>query len=117
MTLLKDLLALRDTQPVAAKLNEVRRRGNDMDGLLDAWMDANKAYSWEGSRGVRNLTKFVHDLDSEYSDLDSFFSDNSGAIEAVLEWIREIGVPDWTKSLEQKYGDGGEPDGDNDKDD
>lgn len=123
MTLLKDLLALRDPQPVAEeKLDEVRRRGNDMDGprgndmdnLMDTWIDANKAYSWEGRRGVQNLTKLVHDLSSDYSDLDYFFTDNSGAIEAVLEWIRDRGGREWKDALEAKYGDQDEDGGDKD---
>ena len=47
-------------------------------------------YSFEGSRGVSNLEKLIRVLG--YRDLHEFFSDNSGAIEGVVEWIKE-----WTE--------------------
>ena len=122
MTLLKDLLDLHETlpkeQPDLETLKEVRRSSssNDMHRLLDKWIDQEKAYSWEGSRGVRTLTKLVKVLDSEYRDLDLFFSDNSGAIEAVLNWIMERSTGEWVSNLKDSVG-GDEDDEEEDDED
>ena len=62
----------------------------DADELFDKFIDANRMYSFEGSRGVSNLEKLIRVLG--YRDLHEFFSDNSGAIEGVVEWIKE-----WTE--------------------
>ena len=116
MTLLKDLLALREVpaEPETPELKiQEARSGRDLHELIDKWVDANKAYSWEGSRGIRNLVKLVSTLDSNYRDLDDFFTDNPGAIEAVLEWIQTRNVPEWKESLEEATG-GDEDDEDND---
>jgi hypothetical protein len=110
MTLLKDLLALRE--PAKEPLEEARQ-GGDMHGLIDKWMDMNKAYSWEGSRGMRNFRKLVADLG--YRDVDEFFEDNSGAFEALLSWIQKSHVPEWAEKLRDVVG-GDDDDDDDDED-
>jgi hypothetical protein len=62
----------------------------DADELFDKFIDANRMYSFEGSRGVSNLEKLIRVLG--YRDLREFFYDNSGAIERVVDWIKE-----WTE--------------------
>lgn len=65
-------------------------------------------YSMEGSRGVRNLLKLVKILDTQYRDFDSFFEDNSGAIEAVVEWIKDRNVREWSENVKSVLHDNGE---------
>lgn len=54
--------------------------------LLDWYKTTNRMYSWEGSSGVRKFTEMVKSLG--YRDLDDFLSDNSGALDAMEEFIR-----------------------------
>jgi hypothetical protein len=74
---------------------------HDMDAtdLIEKWQKKNHAYHLEGDRGVRNLEQLVEVLDNNYSSLDYFLADNSGCMEAMLEWITE-----WVdRSDEWKY--------------
>ena len=113
MTLLKDLLALRQeetaTETTAPIVQEAK--GASMDVLLDRWMDAERAYSWEGQRGIGNLTKLVKVFG--YDSLSGFMEDNSGCLEAMLEWIKSARVPEWKEKLEDMVGESD----DNDEDD
>jgi len=61
----------------------------------------------EGEAGVRNLENMLEAMGygqgfMRNRALEEFFSDNSGAIEAVLMWIEnEVeGVPEWEEGLE-----------------
>lgn len=60
---------------------------SDLDGqdLIDRWIDQNKAYTFEGTRGVANFTKLVRDLG--YDGIDEFFGDNSGACDKIIEFV------------------------------
>lgn len=69
----------------------------DLSDAVDMWIDANKAYSFEGQKGVSHLTDLVKQLG--YSNLDEFLSDNSGCLEAMVEWIRDQNVPEWIEYL------------------
>ena len=67
---------------------------------LDRMLDAEKIRRFEGEEGVRNLARVSHCLgylDSThfgqfqgacYGDLIQFLADNPGAVEAVLDFIR-----------------------------
>lgn len=75
---------------------------NNLQAEIDNWIDANNAFSFEGQRGVLNLEKLVRDLDpSNYGSLREFFMDNSGAVEAVIQWIASRNSPEWKESLAQ----------------
>lgn len=119
--LLKDLLAmraehgLRDSQLPHIEVEHLEadepdnvehiteaRRGGDMSELIEKWCDQNQAYSWEGSRGIRNFTKLVGVLG--YRSLDDFLSDNSGAMEAMVEWIGGTRMPEWTDKMKDEVG-------------
>lgn len=80
---------------------------------VERFLDEEKLYNFEGRRGVVNLCKLVAALgykDPMYfgqlecgatlGDLIEFFQDNSGAIEAVVEWIKERNVDEWQAELE-----------------
>lgn len=61
--------------------------------MIDQFIEQEEMYSFEGSRGVRNLQKLVRALDHNYHDINAFLDDNSGAIEAIVEWIRNGHLP------------------------
>ena len=68
--------------------------------LMDRYIDQNQLHCFEGDRGVRNLTKLVNDLG--YPSLEEFLADNSGAIEAVIEFVTDCGAFD--EKLEEIVG-------------
>lgn len=81
-----------------------------MQRLIEAFMEQEKMYNMEGRRGVENLCKLVSVLGykdpqcygqlangAALGDLVNFLEDNSGAIEAIVNWISER--PDWKASI------------------
>lgn len=68
-----------------------------LSGLIEKWMDANDVYNFEGPRGERNFTKLVNALG--YKSTDDFFGDNSGAYEALINWIGSQRSDEWAESL------------------
>lgn len=74
--------------------------------LLEEFRNQEKIFCLEGGRGVAGLEKICEaigyrDQPFRYgSPLESFLSDNSGAIEVLLEWIAEQDTEDWRDSLE-----------------
>lgn len=86
--------------------------------LLDDHIQAEKIWCVEGTTGVKNLCRIVRALGYKnfqnfgqfdgacYGDLIDFLEDNSGAVEAILEWIKEFGGnDDWEESLRQRLED------------
>ena len=72
----------------------------DQIELFDKYVDQNHMWSWEGLRGVRLLTQVVNEV-CGYTSMDSFLEDNPGAMEAVVNWIREANCLEWRQNLEQ----------------
>lgn len=86
--------------------------------LLDDHIQEERLWLTEGTPGVKNLCKLVRALGYKnfqnfgqfegacYGDLIDFLEDNSGAVEAIVEWIKENGGDDdWEESLRQKLED------------
>ena len=71
--------------------------------LFDTYLDQNRMWHFEGYRGVQNLTKIVQDVCGygAHKTLEGFLEDNPGAIEAVVNWIREANVLEWRQNLEE----------------
>lgn len=79
----------------------------DFCELHDEWTDEHSTYSNEGARGVDNLRKLVQAIGyrgrynyGNNEDIIEFLTDNSGAVEAIREWIVEQNLPKWCESLE-----------------
>jgi len=78
----------------------------DLIEVINEWQDENQAHHFEGCTGVRKLEKLCKDLGydkgeffgSEVSLL-NFLADNSGAIEALVNWIGEQDIEDWKENL------------------
>ena len=70
---------------------------DDMDSPVDRWLEEHKFYSFEGERGLERLNEFCSALGYKESGfkfgspLEEFLQDNPGAIEALLDWVREQG--------------------------
>ena len=64
---------------------------NKLSNTLDQYMDQEDLWSLEGERGVRNLKNVLTTIgyDGYGGVLDNFLADNSGCIEAIIEWIKE----------------------------
>ena len=79
-----------------------------MQELLQRYLDTNKMYSFEGPRGVKNMEKVMEDVCGYNPDhcsvSEEFFTDNPGAIEAVVEWIGKQRNADWKDNLESHVG-------------
>lgn len=78
---------------------------NDFDTQLDKFIDQNRMYSWEGSKGVHNLEYLVKAIGykDNYGDaIHNFLYDNPGAIEAIVEWIRNCRCTDWAEMLAEE---------------
>ena len=62
-------------------------------------------FSSEGERGVRDLHRLVEDMgypghDYAYgTPIEVFLIDNPGAIEAIVEWIKEQNFSEWKENL------------------
>jgi hypothetical protein len=70
----------------------------ELGELIDQFIDQEKIYQLEGQRGVSNMERITQALG--YDNFDEFLSDNSGAIEAIQEWISRQDVPEWRESVQ-----------------
>ena len=73
-----------------------------VDELLDTYMDECVVnFNTEGEDGVDSLQDLFTVLNSQYESIGDFLSDNPGAQEAILDWIRKQ-IPkdkEWQKAL------------------
>jgi len=81
---------------------------------VDLYTEQEGITTTEGTRGVKNLCKLVHALGyvdkmyfgqfegASYGDLINFLEDNPGAIQSIVEWIRNSSVDEWKECLESE---------------
>lgn len=80
----------------------------DMHDLLEAYQNQNGMHSFEGDSGLDKLTKLLRALgyrghSFKYgTPIEAFLSDNSGAVEAILNWIAERNETEWCEALESE---------------
>lgn len=72
--------------------------------LIVDWQDENRVHNFEGSSGIERfekLLKVIGYADGNFFNdvLRNFLSDNSGAIEAIIEWIGAREVDEWADAL------------------
>ena len=72
----------------------------DQIELFDTYLEQNRMWHFEGASGVRNLEKVVRNV-CGYNHLQYFLEDNPGAVEAVVNWIREANCLEWRQNLEE----------------
>jgi hypothetical protein len=81
---------------------------SDLGDLVEEFQDHEGIYSFEGERGIANLEKLVAALGYrshgfKYGTLvEVFLADNSAAIEAIVEWIKEQHSEEWKDALESE---------------
>lgn len=81
-------------------------------GSLQRYMDQEDMHRLEGRKGLENLCKLARALgykdpqyfgtltsDAAVGDLINFLEDNSGAIEAIIEWIAKQHSPEMIEAL------------------
>jgi hypothetical protein len=86
----------------------------ELESLVERFLEQESMHCMEGERGVKNLARLVNALGySDFNkygqmaggacmgDIFAFLSDNSGAIEAILEWIKTRNSPEWEEALQQ----------------
>lgn len=79
---------------------------------IEKFIDAENLYATEGRRGLTNLCTIVRAIgyhDTQYfgqlsprasiGDLVEFLEDNSGAVEALMNWIVSRDVPEWEEAV------------------
>jgi len=115
MSILQQLLALKQEQAEQISEDELLQERSDLMSLIEKWQDRNKSYSFEGHRGVQRFVELLRVMGG-YRDLDDFFADNSGAVEAVLQWAADRNVDEWEENLKSELGDDGDDDEDHDGD-
>lgn len=87
----------------------------DLSEAIEKYRDQQEMYSNEGRRGVENLCKLARVIgykDNQYfgqlsngssiGDLIEFLEDNSGAIDAVIEWMGTINAPEWKEAIKEE---------------
>lgn len=65
---------------------------------FDQFLDASKFYNFEGLRGVNNFETVVEFI-CGYQTIHEFLEDNPGAIDAMVDWIRNRKCPEWEDKL------------------
>jgi len=71
----------------------------NLENLIEDWCEQNKAWHFEGERGLKQLEKLFKALDSNYKSIEDFLYDNPGAMEAIVEWVRSINLREWKEAL------------------
>lgn len=98
MQLLKDLLSVSTVKQQTDQKEIIEAKASDFGEMLQTYMDQQKMYNFEGSRGVRNLKEITRAIG--YSSLDAFLEDNSGAIEAIVNWLTDLNIPEFAEKIE-----------------
>lgn len=93
----------------------------ELGDLLDEMIDL-KRLRFEGETGLKNLNTVAQILGYKQSPwangspLEEFLCDNSGAIEAILEWIKAQNFREWVESIESELPENSGEDEDEDDD-
>lgn len=115
---LSELTSMVTSDPVAIEpvtVTEARREG-DLSSMIEKYCDMQKLYHFEGESGIRKFGKIYNVLG--YRSLDEFLADNSGAIQAMIEWIGTQRNTEWVQAFENEgAGEDEESDDDGDSDD
>ena len=93
---------------IEQQTNEVEET-EELDGvvLLRKWQEKNRAWHFEGDRGVERLENLVKVLGYPGTGfrfgnpVEQFLSDNPGAMEALVVWIEEQldESPEWRENM------------------
>ena len=63
--------------------------------VVDAYLEAKEFWSFEGEHGIDKFATMCRDLGNKYyqhssrEDIFAFFMNNSGAVDAMIEWIKD----------------------------
>lgn len=110
MSILQHLLGLKKAEPTAVVQEAAEK---SFDELVELYFDK-VGYSLEGHRGLTNFARLVSilgykdnnyqlqlDSDASVGDIINFLEDNSGAFDAMIEFIKDQHNSDWKSNLEE----------------
>ncbi len=102
-----------DADEFAACISSIVPVFDSLEEVVDAYFNNNNMHRIEGRRGVENLCRFARDLgykDPQYwgqltskaavGDLIMMLEDNSGMIEAMIEWVKTTNNSEFKTNLE-----------------
>ena len=69
------------------------------DELIDEYMDREGMHHMDSLRATRKFPLMLQVLNDDYTDFDSFFLDNPGALESLVEWIKDQNISEWTVNI------------------
>ena len=78
---------------------------NKFNNTLDQYIEQEDIWQLEGEQGVRNLKNIITTIGySGYGGvLENFLADNSGCIEAIIEWIKDNDYSgEWNKLVAEE---------------
>lgn len=126
MSILQHLLGLRKAEPTS---EAVVLEARDVSELVEKFFDHINVHSLEGRRGLTAFARLCRALgykddnyygqlgsDASIGDIINFLEDNSGAIEAMVEFVKDHGGSDWQDNLTEYLADEGVEHGDDDED-
>jgi hypothetical protein len=101
-------------EPIPLEDNEDNEKEEfSLNEMLDTYRLQEKIHSFEGRRGLEGLARIVRSLgykDFQFygqlpngaalGDIFTFLEDNSGCIEAIVEWVGSRDIPEWKEELE-----------------
>jgi len=83
--------------------------------IIDEYVEQEKLFSFDGSRGVQNLCRITHAIgyvdkqyfgqfhpQGSYGDLINFLEDNPGAVQAIRQWIEDQDSEEWKENVESQ---------------
>lgn len=70
-----------------------------MSELVYTWLDKNNSWQLGGESGLHNVERLTRALG--YDNIDNFLEDNSGALQAIVEWISGQDNEEWRENLEK----------------
>lgn len=77
-----------------------------LDEVVEEYTTFKKMWHFEGDTGMKHLNTLTKDMGYKGhgfaygSSLEAFLSDNPGAQEAIVNWIRDQNIADWKEELE-----------------
>jgi hypothetical protein len=81
-----------------------KKKKLDLSEVLNEYTNR-RGFHTEGESGVNSLEELVKAMgyeDQFGTAIDHFLSDNSGCIQAILEWIGEQNIQEWAEGIESQ---------------
>lgn len=71
---------------------------------LEKYITINRMWHFESDSGVRNITRIAEAIGYKQG-LQEMLADNPGMQNAIVEWLMQQNIQEWTDSLVEEMGD------------